>query len=79
LYSGPLDGHYAAPLKTAIEAYEKTEGMIVTGLATMPLLQRLGGGTGIAAEPGKEPRAKIRRGKSQAPPPSAVARTGPAY
>jgi protease YdgD len=79
LYSGPLDGHYAAPLKTAIEAYEKTEGMTVTGLATTALLRRLGGGSGIAAEPAKEPRAKLRRGKSQAPLPSAVARTGPAY
>ena len=58
LYSGPVDGTYGADLKTAIEAYEKAEGLPVMGLATMALLQRLGGG--VAAE-----RAKpVRRGKT---------------
>jgi protease YdgD len=58
LYSGPVDGTYGADLKTAIEAYEKVEGLPVMGLATMALLQRLGGG--VAAE-----RAKpVRRGKT---------------
>jgi putative peptidoglycan binding protein/trypsin-like peptidase len=57
LYSGPVDGNYGAPVKTAIEAYEKAEGLTVTGLATMALLQRLGGG--VAAE-----RGKVRRGRT---------------
>jgi peptidoglycan hydrolase-like protein with peptidoglycan-binding domain len=58
LYAGPMDGNYGAELKTAIEAYEKAEGLTVTGLATVALLQRLGGG--VAAE-----RAKpVRRGKT---------------
>jgi hypothetical protein len=58
LYSGPVDGTYGAELKTAIESYEKAEGLPVMGLATMALLQRLGGG--VAAE-----RAKpVRRGKT---------------
>ena len=58
LYSGPVDGTYGAALKTAIEAYEKAEGLTVTGLATVALLQRLGGG--VAVE-----RAKpARRGKT---------------
>jgi V8-like Glu-specific endopeptidase len=58
LYSGPMDGNYGADLKTAIEAYEKAEGLTVTGLATVALLQRLGGG--VAAERGKP----ARRGKT---------------
>ena len=62
LYSGPVDGNYGATLKTAIEAYEKAEGLPVTGLATLALLQRLGGG--VAAERVKEPRGKVRRGRS---------------
>jgi V8-like Glu-specific endopeptidase len=57
LYSGPMDGNYGAELKTAIEAYEKAEGLTVTGLATVAILQRLGGG--VAAE-----RGKVRRGKT---------------
>jgi peptidoglycan hydrolase-like protein with peptidoglycan-binding domain len=57
LYSGPLDGNYSSELKTAIEEYEKAEGMIVTGLATVALLQRLGGG--VAVE-----RSKARRGRT---------------
>jgi V8-like Glu-specific endopeptidase len=57
LYSGPVDGNYGAELKTAIETYEKAEGLTVTGLATVALLQRLGGG--LAAE-----RGKARRGKT---------------
>ena len=53
-----MDGTYGADLKTAIEAYEKAEGLTVTGLATVALLQRLGGG--VAVE-----RAKpARRGKT---------------
>jgi protease YdgD len=58
LYSGPVDGNYGAELKTAIEAYEKAEGLTVTGLATVALLQRLGGG--VAVERGKP----ARRGKT---------------
>jgi len=62
LYSGPLDGNYGAALKTSIEAYEKAEGMNPTGLATLALLQRLGGGTTV--ERTKEPKGKARRGRT---------------
>ena len=62
LYSGAVDGTYGPALKTAIEAYEKTEGLTVTGLATVALLQRLGGG--VAAERPREPKGKVRRGRS---------------
>ena len=64
LYSGPVDGTYGAPLKTAIEAYEKAEGLTVTGLATVALLQRLGGGVATGAERAKEPKGKVRRGRT---------------
>jgi protease YdgD len=49
LYAGPLDGAYGAELRRAIEAYEKAQGLPVTGLATRALLKRLGSG---AAERG---------------------------
>ncbi|HEY7085724.1 MAG TPA: peptidoglycan-binding protein [Hyphomicrobiaceae bacterium] len=63
LYAGPVDGNYDAALKAAIEAYEKAEGLPVTGLATRALLQRLGGNP--AAEPTREgPKARLRRGRS---------------
>jgi Putative peptidoglycan binding domain/Trypsin-like peptidase domain len=61
-YSGPVDGNYGEPVKAAIEAYEKAEGLAVTGLATTTLLQRLGGG--VAMERAKELKGKARRGKS---------------
>ena len=62
LYSGPVDGDYGAALKMSIETYEKAEGLTVTGLATMALLQRLGGG--MAMERPREPKGKARRGRS---------------
>ena len=62
LYAGPVDGNYGAALKTAIEAYEKAEGLTVTGLATVALLQRLGGG--VAVERAKQPTGKARRGRT---------------
>ena len=52
----------ARALKAAIEAYEKAEGLPVTGLATLALLQRLGGGATV--ERAKEPKGKVRRGRS---------------
>ena len=39
-YSGPIDGIYRAGLRQAIEAFEKTHGMPITGLATRALLKR---------------------------------------
>ena len=60
LYSGPVDGKYDVVLKTAIEAYEKAEGLALTGLATVALLERLGGS---AAERAKEPPKGRRRGR----------------
>jgi hypothetical protein len=41
LYAGPIDGSYGASLRAAIAAYESAHGMLVTGLATQALLQRL--------------------------------------
>jgi Putative peptidoglycan binding domain/Trypsin-like peptidase domain len=41
LYAGPIDGSYGAGLRAAIAAYESAHGMMVTGLATQALLQRL--------------------------------------
>ncbi len=40
-YRGRLDGAYGPNLKGAIEAYEKTDGMPITGLATDALRSRL--------------------------------------
>jgi Putative peptidoglycan binding domain/Trypsin-like peptidase domain len=62
LYSGPVDGIYSAVLKQAIEAYEKAEGLQVTGLATVALLQRLGGG--VSATVPERVKPKTRRVKS---------------
>jgi V8-like Glu-specific endopeptidase len=62
VYSGPVDGNYGAELKGAIEAYEKAEGLPLTGLATMPLLRQLGGGVATGVEPAKEP-VKTRAGR----------------
>src|SRR5262245_27867627 len=63
LYSGPLDGSYDAALKAAIEAYEKTEGLAVTGLATEALLQRLGG-SAAAARARHGLKGRMRRGRT---------------
>jgi peptidoglycan hydrolase-like protein with peptidoglycan-binding domain len=41
LYAGPIDGSYGASLRAAIMAYESAHGLMVTGLATQTLLQRL--------------------------------------
>jgi protease YdgD len=43
LYAGPVDGTYGPTLRIAIEAFEKAQGLAVTGLATQALLKRLGG------------------------------------
>ena len=44
LFDGKVDGNYGAELRLAIEAYEKAEGLQATGLATLAILKRLGGG-----------------------------------
>jgi protease YdgD len=59
LFTGSVDGHYGADLRTAIETYEKGEGLVVTGLATMATLKRLGGG--MAAEPKATPARGQRK------------------
>jgi protease YdgD len=61
-YSGALDGSYGSALRAAIEAYEKAEGLEVTGLATAAILQRLGGP--VTVEPVKTPKPKARRARS---------------
>jgi len=43
LYSGAIDGTYGPALRGAIEAFERAEGLTVTGLATQALLKRLAG------------------------------------
>src|SRR5262249_29568943 len=63
LYSGPVDGNYDAAVQAAIEAYETSEGLAVTGLATVALLKRLGGPA--AVERAREPaKGRMRRGKT---------------
>jgi Putative peptidoglycan binding domain/Trypsin-like peptidase domain len=54
LFAGSIDGSYGAPLRTAIEAFEAAQGLPVTGLATVDILKRLGGGT--SSEKAKPPR-----------------------
>lgn len=51
-YNGPMDGTYSPGLRDAIEAFEKAQGLAVTGLATHALLKRLHG----AAEDKGRPR-----------------------
>jgi hypothetical protein len=62
-FSGRLDGVYGSTLKTAIEAYEKSERLEVTGLATSELLRRLASGATVE-RPKEIPRARLRRTKS---------------
>jgi protease YdgD len=40
-YDGPVNGVYATDLRAGIEAYERAQGLAVTGLATQALLKRL--------------------------------------
>lgn len=49
-YDGQVNGVYAPELRVGIEAYERAQGLTVTGLATQALLKRL---NGTAAERGK--------------------------
>jgi protease YdgD len=61
-YSGRLDGTYGAAVKTAIETYEKAEGLEVTGLATTAILKRLAATTTV--ERPKDHRSRVRKTKS---------------
>jgi protease YdgD len=45
-FTGRIDGTYGEALRVAIESYERAEGLPVTGLATVAILKRLGGGAG---------------------------------
>jgi hypothetical protein len=61
-YSGPVNGTYDGALRAAIEAYEQAEGLAVTGLATVALLERLGGS---AVERAREPpKGRMQRGRT---------------
>lgn len=51
LYAGAVSGVYAADLRTAIETYERTQGLLVTGLATQALLKRLQGSGAHLSKP----------------------------
>jgi putative peptidoglycan binding protein/trypsin-like peptidase len=64
LFAGKADGTYGAELRSAIEAYEKAEGLTVTGLATMTLLKRLGGGNAITSPAKPRHRPPTRPAKS---------------
>jgi protease YdgD len=66
LFAGKLDGAYGEALRGAIEAYERVEGLPVTGLATLATLKRLGGGAPVAhpkAKPAR-PRKVVKRAKT---------------
>jgi peptidoglycan hydrolase-like protein with peptidoglycan-binding domain len=63
LFAGKVDGRYGAELRTAIETYEKAEGLQVTGLATLTTLKRLGGGVPVVRKPVRD-RKPVRRAKS---------------
>lgn len=52
LYSGGIDGRYGPEVKRAIEAFEQTAHLPVTGLATRALLNRLDEASPLALEPG---------------------------
>jgi len=56
LYTGAIDGAYGKLMRAAIEAYEKGEGLPVTGLATHALLKRL---SGAAVERARRVRVKL--------------------
>jgi len=56
LFAGKVDGTYSAELRSAIEAYEKAEGLQVTGLATLTILKRLGGTGTVPVGRAKGPR-----------------------
>jgi len=62
LFAGKLDGAYGEALRAAIEAYERAEGLPVTGLATLAILKRLGGGA-VEPKPVRQ-RKTVRRVKS---------------
>jgi protease YdgD len=47
LYKGPHDGRLGPAMKAAIEGFERAAEMPVTGLATRPLLQAVGGESAI--------------------------------
>jgi hypothetical protein len=65
LFDGKADGVYGEALRGAIEAYEKGEGLPVTGLATVATLKRLGGGAPALLEPKPaRPRKTVRRVRS---------------
>jgi protease YdgD len=57
LYGGAVDGTYGSALRAAIESYEKSHAMPVTGLATQGLLKRL-------VPTGAEQRKAARQGKT---------------
>ena len=65
LFDGKVDGNYGADLRSAIETYEKAEGLQVTGLATLAILKRLGGGIGSRPRSGRK-APRTGRGRSAA-------------
>jgi protease YdgD len=62
-YAGAIDGTHGLKLKSAIEAYERTEKLTPTGLPTRALLERLGVTVVVEAPPrsGRRSAATQRR------------------
>lgn len=50
-YAGPVNGAFTAEVRQAIEAYERAQGLLVTGLATQALLKRLLGPGAALSKP----------------------------
>lgn len=51
LFTGDVNGVYSPALRLAIESYERTNGLAVTGLATQALLKRLSAAAGAGSTP----------------------------
>jgi peptidoglycan hydrolase-like protein with peptidoglycan-binding domain len=70
LYLGAIDGKYGALSRSAIAAYEKAEGLPVTGEPSAGLLDRM---KAAAAAPPMSPAPVVAAIPPELPPPSAVA------
>lgn len=55
VFSGPRDGLYGVSSRTAIETFERLEGLPITGLATIELLQKLRASNVAKAVPPAKP------------------------
>lgn len=58
-YAGAIDGTYGPALRSAIESYERAEGMKVSGLASETLLKRVGASQ-MQSLPPRQPEVALR-------------------